>query len=419
MTTPTRLPVEEAVTRILASIAPLGAHEVPLAEAQGQVLAEPLYAAHTHPAWRNSAMDGYAVVGADVADATAETPVTLPVAGTIAAGDQAPASIERGTAWRIMTGAPVPDAADSVIRIEDTDRGDVTVRIDGTRDVGRNVRPRGEDFRTGDELIAAGTLLRAPHIGLGAGCGRATLAVHRRPRVAIVGSGNELVDLDAFDEVLAGHRIINTNGYALAAAVREAGGIPIELGIAADDPAAIAERITSAPPFDALITCGGISVGAFDYTRDVVQRLGARLDFWRVRMRPGGPFGFGMLHGVPWFGLPGNPVSALVTFELFVRPALLRMRGHAECVRRPVAVQLPQAVTTQGGLTHFLRCTVHSDDGGAALLTGPQSSGMLTSMAAANALLIVPHDRMTLDAGATARAILLLDDSSMAVSCTY
>ncbi len=417
-----RLPVEEAVARIMGAVAPLAAHEVPLAEAQGQVLAAPLYAAHTHPAWRNSAMDGYAVFAADVVDASVESPVVLPVIGTIAAGDAAPATMARGTAWRIMTGAPVPDDADSVIRVEDTDRGDsaqTTVRIHAARDAGRNVRPRGEDFRTGDELIAATTLLRAPHIGLAAGCGRATLAVVRRPRVAILGSGNELVDVDRFSEVLAGHRIVNTNGYALAAAVREAGGIPIDLGIAADDPAEIAARISGAPPFDALVTCGGISVGAFDYTRDVVQRLGATLDFWRVRMRPGGPFGFGLLHGTPWFGLPGNPVSALVTFELFVRPALLRMRGLVECVRRPVPVQLPQAVTTQGGLTHFLRCTVHADEGGAAVLTGPQSSGMLTSMAAANALLIVPHDRITLDAGSMARAILLQDTSTMAVSCTY
>ncbi len=400
-----RLPVEEAIARILAAVPALDAEHVAVADAPGRVLRERVVARYTHPAHRNSAMDGYAVHADDVRTATVETPVGLPVGGTIAAGDRAPESMPRGTAWRIMTGAPVPNGVDTVIRVEDTDAGLTAVSIRNARDAERNIRPAGEDFRVGDTLLDAGTELRAADIGVAAGNGTRTLAVSRRPRVAILSSGNELVDVDQFDRVLTGERIINTNGYALAASVQDAGGIPIALGVAEDDPGAIAERITGAPPFDVLLTCGGISVGAFDYTRDVVQRLGATLDFWRVRMRPGGPFGFGTLEARPWFGLPGNPVSALVTFEMFVRPALRQMAGHTHLMRPLIDVTLAEPVTTAGGLTHFLRAVV--DDVGIAHLTGPQGSGLLTSMVHATALLIVPHDVSYLAAGARARAMLL------------
>jgi molybdopterin molybdotransferase len=412
-----RLPVEEAIARILAAVQRLDAEQTPLRDALHRVLAESVIAPYTHPAWRNSAMDGYAVRAVDVATASSASPVTLRVLGTIAAGDPAPAATQHGSAWRIMTGAPVPDDCDTVIRVEDTNAGTESVIVRDSRDASRNVRPRGEDFASGQTVLSEGTLLRPAHIGLAAGCGRDHVAVVRRPRVAIISSGNELVDVDEFDAVRAGLRIVNTNGYALAAAVRDAGGEPIELGIAPDNPAAIAERIQSAPPFDVLITSGGISVGAFDYTRDVVQRLGATLNFWRVRMRPGGPFGFGLLNDAAWFGLPGNPVSSMVTFELFVRPALLRMSGHTQVLRAPVDVTLAEPVTTQLGLTHFLRAVVDSQR--AVHLTGPQGSGLLTSMAAANAFLIVPHDVSYLEQGAAARALLLHDNSQMAVTWTF
>ena len=415
-----RLPVERAIAHILSSVPSLPVESVPVEEALGRVLLESIQARYTHPAWRNSAMDGYAVHSADLRGASPEAPIRLVVAGTIAAGDAPPDSIAAGTAWRIMTGAPVPDGIDSIVRVEDTDAGQTEVMLRNDRDAGRNIRPRGEDFMEGQQLLAAGAELYAAHIGVAAGNGCARLSVARRPRVAILSSGNELVGIDGFPEVLAGHRILNTNGYALAAAVREAGGVPIELGVARDDPAAIAARITGAPPFDVLITCGGISVGAFDYTRDVVQRLGASLDFWRVRMRPGGPFGFGMLGDRPWFGLPGNPVSALVTFEVFVRPALRQMGGHAVIARAMREVTLAESVTTAGGLTHFLRVVVN--DAGVASLTGPQGSGLLTSMAAANGLLIVPHDVSYLAAGTTAPVMLTQPGSShtrTAVSWTY
>ncbi len=400
-----RLPVEEAIARILRAVQEVGDESVALHTAVGRVLRESVVAQYTHPAWRNSAMDGYALHADDVRGATAESPVSLPVAGTIAAGDQAPLSASPGTAWRIMTGAPVPDDIDTVVRVEDTDAGVIRVQVRSDRDAHRNIRPRGEDFSAGATLLQRNMLMRAPHVGLAAASGRGALMVARRPRVAILTSGNELVDVHEFDAVLAGRRIVNTNGYMLAAAVIDAGGEVVDLGIAPDDPVAIAERIAQAPLHDALVTCGGISVGAFDYTRDVVQRLGASLDFWRVRMRPGGPFGFGMLEARPWFGLPGNPVSAMVTFELFVRPALRRMGSHRDLFREHVAVTLGEAVSTAGGLTHFLRAVV--DDANVATLTGLQGSGLLTSMVAATALLIVPHDVAYLSEGDTASALLL------------
>ena len=405
MTESPRLPVEDAINRIIDTVPRLPTEEVPLRAAVGRVLAEQIDAAYTHPAWRNSAMDGYAVHADDVRGATRESPVSLAVVGTIAAGDAAPTAIQSGSAWRIMTGAQVPDNIDTVIRVEDTDAGLDRVAIHDDRDMTRNIRPSGEDFRAGHRLMLYGTVLRPSHVALAAANGRRTLLVIRKPRVAILTSGNELVDIDQFEDVLTGRRIINTNGYALAAAVQEAGGVPIPLGIAKDDPAAIAECITTAPDFDVLITCGGISVGAFDYTRDVVQRLGASLDFWRVRMRPGGPFGFGMLGTRPWFGLPGNPVSAMVTFEVFVRPALRFMSVHVPLWRDACDVTLGEPVATPGGLTQFLRVVVDGDH--VARLTGPQGSGLMTSMMLANGLLIVPHDVAYLEAGASARAMLL------------
>jgi molybdopterin molybdotransferase len=381
--------------------------------ALGRVLREPIVAPYTAPMWPNSAMDGYAMRSADVRAATTDAPVTLPVLGTIAAGGRAPAQLDAGTAWRIMTGAPVPPGADSVIRVEDTDGGTTTVTIRDARDAGRNVRPRGEDFGQGDLLLAPGTVLGPAQLGLLAACGRATVRVGTPPRVAILASGDELVTTDRFAEVLAGDRIVSTNSVTLAAAVAEAGGVPHDLGIVADDPDAMRARVAEAldAGADVLITSGGISVGAFDHTKDVLASLGASLDLWRVRMRPGGPFAFGMVRGVPWFGLPGNPVSALVTFAIFVRPALRALQGDPAPVPRLVPCVLAEPVHTQAPLTHFLRARLTRIDGEPLLrasLTGPQGSGLLTSVARANALVVVPHDVSELPAGAVVDALPLL-----------
>jgi molybdopterin molybdotransferase len=327
-----------------------------------------------------------------------------------------------------MTGAPIPEGADTVIRVEDTDGGLERVEIRSARDALKNVRPRGEDVVAGRVTMRAGTTLGAAQLGVLAAIGEATPSVHRLPRVAILTSGDELVELDRFAEVRAGRKIVSSNSYALQALVRAAGGEPVYLGIAADTRESLREHLERARDCDLIITSAGVSVGEFDYVREVLRELGAEMRFWRVRMRPGAPLGFGLLRGTPWIGLPGNPVSSMVTFELFARPAIRRMRGHTRLFRRPLDVELEEPVTTSAELTHFLRAVVtpHSAPdaaapGGAtsstrltARLTGPQSSSILTSMAHANALLVVPAGRPHVAAGEWLHALPLGEDAALA-----
>jgi len=395
---------------VLAGVAPLGTETVTVARALGRVLAEEVRSPLALPPWDNSSMDGFAVRADDVRGASDTAPVTLRVVGTVAAGTSTTRALAPGEAIRIMTGAPLPAGADSVVRIEDTDGGEASVRITNDRDALRNVRPRGEDLEKGDVAVATGTPLHAVHLGLLASVGRGEVRVYRQPRVAILASGDELVDVDRFDEVLAGRRIVSSNSYTLVAAVSEAGGIPMPRGVVPDDRGAL-RRALEGLECDLLLTTGGVSVGAFDYTREVLTELGATMRFWRVRIRPGAPVGFGIFQGAPWLGLPGNPVSTLVTFELFARPALRKMQGHRLPFRRTVPVRLAEPVSLGAPLTHFLRAVVTpTPDGYAARLTGPQGSGLLTSMARANALLVVPPSRSRLAAGELVEAMLLRED---------
>jgi molybdopterin molybdotransferase len=412
------LSVPEASREILGGIRPLLTERVPLLDALGRVLAAPASASYTLPQWDNSAMDGYAVRGSDVEGASESHPLTLRVVETVAAGDFPSVAVGAGEATRIMTGAPLPQDADSVIRVEDTDGGTERVVIRNDRDRHRNIRPRGEDFREGEVVLPAGTPLAPAQIGVLASLGYAAVEVHRRPVVAIAGSGDELVDLDRFHDVLNGKKVLASNSYSLSALVRQAGGTPINLGNSADAPEALRAMLQRSAGADLLVTSAGASVGEFDYTRDVLQSLGAEIRFWRVRMRPGAPLGFGTLGAIPWVGLPGNPVSAMVTFELFVRPVIRRMLGHARLFRRPVPVVLEEPVTIGARLTHFLRAVVHVREDGAlgARLTGPQGSAILTSMARANALLIVPDDRPRSEAGDRLNALLVSDDAELAES---
>jgi molybdopterin molybdotransferase len=414
----TRASVAEASAHILADIRPLPAERVPLREALGRVLASDVTAPVSLPPWDNSSMDGYAVRAADVAAARQDAPAMLRVVGTIAAGGAADYVVGPGEAVRIMTGAPLPAGADSVVRVEDTDDGREQVAVRNARDAGRNVRPRGEDLTRGATAVASGTLVGAAQLGVLASVGAAHVDVHRRPRVGILSSGDELVDIDRFDEVLAGRRIVASNSYTLWALVQAAGAEAVDLGLVGDDPKAIRARIEEGlASCDVLLTSGGVSVGAFDFTRDVVTALGAELRLWRVRMRPGAPIGFGLLRGAPWLGLPGNPVSAMVTFELFARPALRRMAGHRLLFRRPVSVQIDEPITLAAPLMHFMRAIVTPGADGmvaTARLTGPQGSGLLTSMERANALVVVPEDRIRVEAGELLCAILLSDDARMA-----
>ncbi len=414
------LSVAEAVARVVDDVRVLGEERVPLLDADGRVLSTGVRAAYTLPARNNSAMDGYAVRAVDLTGASAESPRRFRVIETVAAGSAPTRAVGAGEATRIMTGAPIPDGADSVLRVEDTDGGVDVVRALKDRDRGKNIRPRGEDFREGDLVLDAGTVVGAAQVGVLASLGLAQVPVHRAPRVAILGSGDELVDLDQFDRVLAGERIIASNSYTMHALVRAAGGVPVPLGNARDTPDAMRTIFTRAIELrpDLILSSAGISVGEFDYTRDALGWHGADLKFWKVRMRPGASVGFGSIANIPWIGLPGNPVSVMVTFELFARPAIQKMLGVRQIFRRPVPVSLEEPVKIGARLTHFLRAIVTAQATGelTARLTGPQGSGVLTSMARANALLVVPEDRPACAAGETLSALLLTPGAQMADS---
>ncbi|HMI56800.1 MAG TPA: gephyrin-like molybdotransferase Glp [Gemmatimonadaceae bacterium] len=407
--------VSDAVARIVADIEPLGVERVQLLEALGRVLATPIVSPLTLPAWDNSAMDGYALRAADVEGASAAAPVSLTVLETVAAGAFPSRAVEAGTCTRIMTGAPLPEGVDTVIRLEDTDGGIERVSIRDDRDARRNVRHRGEDITTGTLVLDRGQALGAAQLGVLASVGAAFVDVYRQPRVAFFVSGDEIVDLDRFAEALDGKKIVTSNSYTLNALVRLNGGIPINLGVARDDPADIRARIDRAADCDLLITSAGISAGEFDYLRPTLAEAGVTLDVWKVRMRPGAPLGFGWLGKMPWIGLPGNPVSTMVTFELFVRPVIRRMLGHTRLFRRTIPVTLEEPVQIVAALTHFLRAivSVKPDGSLSARLTGPQGSGILTSMSLANALLVVPEERPRIEAGEIVNAILLSDAAQL------
>ncbi len=309
-----------------------------------------------------------------------------------------------------MTGAPVPEGADGVSRLEHTEAGPErdTIRILDGGDAGRNVRRAGEDLEIGDRPLKAGTLLRPAEIGVLAMMGQAAVPVYRRPRVGVISTGNELADFDEVALVHAGQRIMNSNSYALAAQLQESGALPLLLGIARDSRESLRQHLRSALGCDALITSAGLAVGDHDYVKEVLDELGMRFLFYRVAMRPGSPFAFGLLDAMPVFALPGNPVSAMVTFEILVRPALRKMMGLERYDRPWRRVSLAEPVSTGGRLTHFYRARLEptANGGWQARLTGPQGSGILTSMSKADALLRVPPDS-DLAAGAELDAIVL------------
>ena len=392
---------------MLREVGPLPAECVPLRAARGRVLATPITSPFPLPRWDNAAMDGYAVRGADLRWAGE----TLAVVEEIAAGSFPARALGRGECARIFTGAPIPDGADGVIRQEDTARlDDRTVRIDDLRDVGRNVRRCGEDIPDGARVFEPGTELGAAQIGVLAALAQVEVEVHRCPRVAILGTGDEIATLDERDAILAGTKIASSNSYTMTAMAAEAGADVVDLGIARDDPGALRERLALAADADLIVTSGGMSVGEHDHLRSLFADADATLLFWRLRMRPGAPVGFGRFRGTPWIGLPGNPVSTMVTFELFVRPAIRKLMGHGGLFRRTTSVRLGEPIVTHAPLQHFLRVTLSLEDGAlTARLTGPQGSGILSSMASADALLIVPEGRQEIAGGETLPAIVLTE----------
>ncbi|HTT68457.1 MAG TPA: gephyrin-like molybdotransferase Glp [Gemmatimonadales bacterium] len=408
--------VRDAIDLVVAGVAVLPAEAVPLRDALGRVLAESVDSPITVPAHTNSAMDGFAVRADDVRGAARGTPRRLTVVEEVRAGALPTRRIGPGEATRVFTGAPLPEGADGVIRQEDTTLAGPVVEVLDDRDAGRNVRFAGEDLRRGARVLEAGTPLGPAHLGVLASMARAIVRVRRRARVGILASGDEIADLDETEAILAGRKTASSNSYTLDALVRLAGAVPVPLGIAADTPASVREKLEQGfATCDLVVSTAGLSVGAYDYLRAVLEELGCRMLVSKVRMRPGSPTAFGTVRGVPWLGLPGNPVSTMVCFELFVRPAVLKMQGHTLLHRRVVRATLDEPVTTPGRLTHFLRAVAReSAEGWRARLTGPQGSGILTSMTRANALLIVPEGVDELPAGATVEAMLLEHESMVA-----
>ncbi|MDP3775636.1 MAG: molybdopterin molybdotransferase MoeA [Gemmatimonadales bacterium] len=404
--------VREAIDHILAGVPVLDVEDASLLDARGRVLAEEVDSPLDLPAHPNSAMDGYAVRAADVRGASQDAPRRLHVVESVPAGRFPTRAIGAGEATRIFTGAPLPDGSDGVIRQEDTTRegDDVVVLYD--RDAGKNLRLAGEDLRKGARVFDSGAVLGPAQLGVLASMARSRVRVRKRARVAIIASGDEIVDLDQAEEILAGRKTATSNSYTLHALVLESGATPVPLGIAADTLESVRALFGRATrESDLIVSTAGVSVGEHDFVRDALAALGAELGFWRVRMRPGSPLGFATVAGVPWIGLPGNPVSTMVCFELYVRPAIRKMHGHRDLFRRTVPAVTEEPIKTGGRLTHFLRAVLTETDAGyRARLTGPQGSGILTSMAKANALLIVPEDRNEVPAGSTLSA-LLLDDS--------
>ncbi|HEX7736980.1 MAG TPA: gephyrin-like molybdotransferase Glp [Ktedonobacteraceae bacterium] len=398
--------VEEALERILGEIHPLPTTYVPLAETLGLVLATDVVAQEDMPPFANSAMDGFALRSQD-SQSQAGQPPRLRVTGGVAAGYVADHAVQAGTALRIMTGAPVPPGADAVIQIELTkyDGPDSTwVEVLQPVTPGNNIRPAGEDMRCGQTVLRQGTEIGPWEIGVLATLGLASVPVTRRPQVAILGTGDEVIDVD---QPLAPGKIRNSNSYLLEAAVQRAGARPVRLGIARDTVESLREKFSQAPGSDLIITSGGVSVGDFDLVKNIMAEQG-EIHFWRINMRPGKPVAFGHIGQTPLLGLPGNPVSAAVTFELFGRPVLRKMLGHARLLRPQVSVVVEDDLGERSMRRHYVRAHVTWRDGHfVARTTGNQGSNIMTSLLNANALLIVPEGGVELKAGDTTQALML------------
>lgn len=407
------LGVGEAVERGLAAVKRLETEEVALTDALGRVLAEGVVSPVHQPPWDNSAMDGYAARTADVQGASVERPVRLVVVDDIPAGGFPSRSLEPGEAAKIMTGAPVPEGADSVVRVEHTDAGEATVTITDDHDAGSNIRRKGEDLREGETALEAGDAIGPAAMGVLAIVGRARVPVVRRPVVAILSNGDELVDLDEYGQVLAGRKIVNSNSYSLLGAVAAMGCVPKLLGIAKDDPGDIRARLEAGLGADVLITSAGAAVGEHDRMKDVLDELGYEQDFWRVRMRPGSPASLGRIpragrRPLLVWGLPGNPVSALATFMVLVAPPLRRLLGRSR-VHSPVfAVEAKERIPSKPDKTHFQRVILEPGDPvPLARPTGAQGSGILTSMTKADALFVVPEGESGVEPGTRGVAMAL------------
>ena len=384
---------EEARSIVLENIIPLESQLVPLHDALGRAAAEDIAAAWDMPACDNSAMDGFAVR----ADDCRSLPVTLRISGYLPAGETATEGVEAGCAVKIMTGAPIPPGCDAVVPVEETEETSDTVTLTRTVSPGQHIRLKGEDVAAGTLFLAAGRRIGPPEISMLASFGKALVPVYRRARVGIVSTGDELLELGAAPRPGA---IINSNAHALAAALREIGAEPVLLGIARDNLESHREKLSAGLSCDALITSAGVSAGDRDLVRDVLAELGEEQLFWKVLIKPGHPTAFGRKGNVPVFSLPGNPVSTMVTYEQFVRPALLKMMGHTRIVRPLLKAVLTEGVRKKAGRLHFIRVEIDVRDGRLyARSAGDQNTGILTTMLRADAIAVLPADQTAMAAG--------------------
>ena len=405
--------VAEALRKMLTAFSTLGAEEAEPFHAYGRVLAEPITANHDFPYFDNSTMDGFAVRHADTASASRVTPVVLDVISDLPAGSVTPLAVGAGQAIRIMTGAPMPAGADGVIPVEGTGVSQSrpgypapnTVKIYRAIRPGENTRLKGQDIKAGEVVLEANRRLRAQDVSLIAMLGISRVSVNRQPVIAILSTGDELISLGA--EWSAG-KIYESNTTLIAALIEKYGGKPVVLGIAPDRPEAVKEHLDLAidHQVDLIISTAGVSVGEYDYVRSVVERYGS-LEFWRVNMRPGKPLAFGSYRGSPFVGLPGNPVSAFVGFEVFVRPAIYKMLGLNEWNRNALRVRILENVESDGRES-FIRVIVEQDSGEwIARVIPNQGSGNLRSLVQANALLLLPSGVKSLPIGSVMNAWLL------------
>ena len=380
--------VQEALDKILTKIQFKGVEKVSLDQALGRVLTEDVVSRINNPPLDNSAMDGYALIAKDIESATPENPVKLEMVEEIAAGYTAKGTLKPGQTMRIMTGAPIPPGADAVLMQEDTQKdGDSILCLDRA-DVEENIRRAGEDIKIGESVLKKGTTLSPAHIGMLAVIGRSQIAVGQRPTVAILSTGDEILELDETPE---GPQIFNSNGHMLAAQIKSAGGIPVNLGIAKDTEEDLMEKFAWALKADIVVSSGGVSVGDYDLVKSTLQKMGQEMLFWKVAMKPGKPLAFGRIGKTPIFGLPGNPVSSFVSFEQFVRPSLRKVLGCSDLSHKTVQAKLTRTIHKKPGRLHFLSSIVSWADGEYTVTpAGEQGSGILKSAANANGLLIFP-----------------------------
>ncbi|HPC04646.1 MAG TPA: molybdopterin molybdotransferase MoeA [Syntrophales bacterium] len=400
--------VEQALREILEQVPVLGLEKVDILEALGRVLGEDVRAPRDIPPQDNSAMDGFAVNSEDTLGAAAENPLFFDIVEDIPAGHVPQKIVGFAEAARIMTGASIPRGADAVVKVEDTEMEDGRVKFRSPVRKGENVRRSGEDVRMDEIVLTRGRKIRPAEIGMLASLGRSFVSVHQKPLVAVLATGNELADVDG---ILSPATIVSSNSYSLSAQVIEAGGIPLILGIAKDRKEDMKDKYLQALRADIIISSAGVSVGDYDLVKDVIQELGTDIRFWKVAMRPGRPLVFGTMGGKPIFGLPGNPVSSMISFEQFVRPSIRKMTGHTNLFRRTLQAALEEGVDKVAGLRFFLRGVVRKMDGKYVVsMTGEQGSGILKSMVLANGIIVLPEEGTKVPRG-TAVTVQVLDDS--------